>query len=1010
MLHSVMTSITTVSLVFAAATAGNAKERSVLVTAAMRRNALRNATKFEWARNRQESARALGERWAKLSDEALWEMVPSQGLPRDIHTNKAVGCPNCGDKILPFGNYPWKHDLLARPWKLTCPGCSEVYPRNDFGAFYVSALDEHGRFHRERGDRSLLFNSEHPDPNDPLHKVYVDDGVGMVDEKGNRHRMIAYYTEWAQWGSVRRAVNDLAMAYTLTDDRRFAHKAAVLLDRVADVYPAMDYGIQAELGLESSRPGCPGRVVDYVWECRHSWNRASAYDRVFDGIQGDEALAAFCSRQAARYKLGEKHSVADVCRHIEQNILIDQLQAVKDIRINGNNGAHHLTALMTAIALDRGAVTTTYLDWLFEPTFPGCGSPRHVPPGGMPLMLVSGLDRDGMGGECGSYGLGWVFRFVEIAEVLADYPAYTNNNLLRDFPKLKQCFLVAPRMLCLDAALPNIGDSGSTGYWGRPGAAQFYARGYRLYRDPAMAATAMRYADGNPRALRQADAIFDADPTALEKEIATAAASVPFTVRCEHLGRYGQAVLQTEKTTQGRALWIHYGKGKGHSHSDCLNIGVYAKNIDMLPDLGYPEYTAAWPKRHAWTAHTISHETLCVNDTRSAYSPGGKINLFGVQPPLRVIDVASKGAYPKLETYRRTVAMVDASEVDSYVFDVFRARGGRNHRLSYHGPAAAATVAGLDLVKQEKGTFAGPEIGFAEFYDGKKGGGYRGSGFMYLYDVARSAETVAAPFTVDWKAEDKRGRILAGTEPHLRLHALTSSSEVALASGDPPLNKRGNPRRLRYVIQSRLGDNVRSQFVNVLEPYDRTPFIRVVRRLEVEHEVDSDAVIAVAVELVNGTVDTLISCEEPARVRVEGGIEFDGQFAMVRRVNGRIKQLRMSRGSRLAVDDLVISGEPAAFTGKVTRIDVSDPNDHRVFLDPPLPPGVDLVGRPIHFVNTVSYDTTFDIKAIADDSISTGGITLVAGFKKPDDYTAGVRYLVNPGDRYVVPCFTGLDQ
>ena len=73
---------------------------------------------------------------------------------------------------------------------------------------------------------------------------------------------------------------------------------------------------------------------------------------------------------------------------------------------------------------------------------------------------------------------------------------------------------------------------------------------------------------------------------------------------------------------------------------------------------------------------------------------------------------------------------------------------------------------------------------------------------------------------MDWRVEDTRNRIPEGSEPHLRLHALTPADEVALASGDPPQNKSGNPRRLRYLIQSRLGEDMSSQFVTVLEPYD----------------------------------------------------------------------------------------------------------------------------------------------------------------------------------------------
>ena len=49
---------------------------------------------------------------------------------------------------------------------------------------------------RKLGDRSLLFNAEHPDPKDPLHKLYDDDGYGMFDEKGKRHDVVAYYC-WA---------------------------------------------------------------------------------------------------------------------------------------------------------------------------------------------------------------------------------------------------------------------------------------------------------------------------------------------------------------------------------------------------------------------------------------------------------------------------------------------------------------------------------------------------------------------------------------------------------------------------------------------------------------------------------------------------------------------------------------------------------------------------------------------------------------------------------------------
>ena len=41
---------------------------------------------------------------------------------------------------------------------------------------------------------------------------------------------------------------------------------------------------------------------------------------------------------------------------------------------------------------------------------------------------------------------------------------------------------------------------------------------------------------------------------------------------------------------------------------------------------------------------------------------------------------------------------------------------------------------------------------------------------------------------------------------------------------------------------------------------------------------------------------------------------------------------------------------------------------------------------------------------------NTGEITIVAGFKDPTDFKAGYKYLVNPGDRYVLPVSVAMDR
>lgn len=982
-----------------------AKEHSRFVTAAMRANASANVQKFDWAREQQNKAVEAAEPWVARPDDELWAMIPSQELPRTMYSTAGIlyegqkpCCPGCGEAApAKFGQnwWTWNSDT---PWKVRCMQCGEVYPKNDFEAFYRSSLDEHGMFRRALGDRTLLVNSEHAGADDPLRTFGVDDGYGMRDGNGVRHDVIAYCA-FMRWREIQKAVSALASAYALTSDARYAHKAAVLLDRVADVYPEMDYAPLAKMGFQHSQGGTGrGRIEGCIWETFVTQEFARSYDVIFDGIRDDKELTDFCAGKAQQNKLGDKSSISAICGHIQEHFLLEALRSVKDGRIDGNTGMTHCSLATSAIALDDPALTREWLDWLFAPGFPGINANKKDP---VPWVLTEGLDRDGMGGECGGYGLIWTTRMQRLVGILAAYPEY-KHDLVENYPKLRQSFLVESRLNVLDAMMPNTGDTGAVGAWGRRGAPATYLLGYRLYRDPRFAFLAWREHETYGASLRQEDDIFLEDPDAAAREVDAAAKQYSTKRKSEHFGRYGQASLETEKTEDGRAVYICYGQGLGHSHHDCLNIGLLAKNMDMIPDQGYPEYTGTWPERLAWTSNTISHNTLQIGDGRSARSPGGKLEIFAVEPPLRVLQANAPNAYPGVNAYRRTVLLVDVGEDDSYVLDIFRAQGGTNHRLSWHGSGPAAEVNGFVPAEQGKGTFAGSDVPF-EKLDGDRGEFFRESGFTYLYDVARSPGPVATPYTVDWRMEDTRGRITEGHEPHLRLHALSPCDEVALATGDPPRKS----QKLRYLIQSRLGNGLESQFVNVLEPYDKTPFVKQVRVLAVEHQAAPTTVVAVAVELVDGRRDILVCAARPTAVAIEGGITFNGMVGLVRLSGDSVEIMRMCGGTLLSYRETQLTAERAEWRGKVVRVDTSRADDNRAVLDPPIPQESGVAGRVIHFVNDLPMDTSYDIRSIQADGISTGDITLLEGFRDASDFAAGCTYLINPGDEYVVPTVAG---
>src|SRR5579872_3949840 len=108
------------------------KAASIMLTAAQRANALRNAARFPWAAAERDAAVQATRPWLDRSDDLLWDLVPGQELPRSIHvfkiygTNKIALCPRCKTGIIPFGNYPWLTDVFGRPWKIECPNCHEV--------------------------------------------------------------------------------------------------------------------------------------------------------------------------------------------------------------------------------------------------------------------------------------------------------------------------------------------------------------------------------------------------------------------------------------------------------------------------------------------------------------------------------------------------------------------------------------------------------------------------------------------------------------------------------------------------------------------------------------------------------------------------------------------------------------------------------------------------------------------------------------------------------------------
>jgi len=970
-----------------------AKEESILVTREMRQNAVANAERFEWAKRQRDRAVVRAQRWLEKSDEELWEFVPSPDTPRDAQVNRTgIGCPKCGKEQFTKQPY-WLIDFENLPWKVKCNNCGEVFPKNDFEAYYKSGLDEHNIYQDGVGDRSLLFNTDHPDPNDPLHMYAVDDGLGYKQDD-KRWDFAAYYG-YRMWMDCIHGVTALARAYSLTDDAAYAHKAGVILARIADVYPDIDYNPQVhQKGFCISCGGSgKGRIQGCIWECFTADELALGYDIVYDAIKDDQELADFRNRMAEEHKLALTGGPADVCKHIEQNLLVEFAISVQDRRIHGNAGMHQRAMVATAIALDDSDLTPQYLDWVFAPDG-----------GEVPTVLTDVICRDGLSYEA---GIGYCSlpgrSLYNAADMLYRYGKYQRHDMYRDFPKFKKCFTMNQAARMLDQVNAKIGDSGKTQNWSGGGGLplKMSMTGYRVYGELANAMAVGFSCSWDPA--RLAGDIYDAEPDAILERVKAEWKKRDRRLRSFNSGGYGLGVLQTAKADYGTAAYLYYGRSIFHGHEDRLSFGIMSKHVVMNPDLAYPQYTGHWPKRIGWVSHTVSHNTVMVNDKGQKRGWGGKSELFEREGPVRLIIADGGDVYDNVSTYKRALSLIDVSHDDSYVLDVFWARGGSNHRMINNGAAPDVTCTNLALERQATGTYAGPDVAFGEFYDGPENWDYDGSGFMYLYDVEKGK--AALPFTIDWDLVDKRGNIAEGKDPHLRMYCLSEVDEVAIASGDPPRNSPGNPDSLRYIMRSRFGDELQTQFVTVHEPYEAQPFIKNVMALPIASHQGQGFVAAVQVELADGHRDVMILAEQPG-VITAGDMTLDGRFGFVRlSPEGGVVFAKLVEGTSLAYGGFALSQSLAAFTGKLVSADDSDPDDVVLKLDRPLQDqGVSaqgLVGRYIIFDNAERSDASYEIMAVRDDNtISIGDMTLIERFVDPEQYDKGVVYNVVPGEAY----------
>jgi len=845
----------------------------------MTEKAKANAEAYPWAAAMQEEIVERAKPWLAMPDDDLWGLMFGPHISRSWMVWSDGFCPACKKDVK---MYTWEMDPWTIPWKVRCPHCKQLFPTNDFEAFHRSGYDEHGVFYPDRADRSLLFNAEHPDPDDPLHMFGVDDGEGYVDDEGHRWRFIGCYLIYGQWKKwIVDGIVSLSNAYLVSGDPVYARKAAILLDRAADVFPTFDFTKQGL--VYETRQSVRGQVSTWHDACHEMNLIIMAYDRIFEAARDQEAeLVAFLAPKAQAYKLDNpKSSWADIQRNIENNIFRNTLAHRSRIESNYPTTDQAIMAIKTV------------LDWPAN---------RDEVLGLLDNIINKATAVDGMSGEKGLAGYTTIAP-RSVALILAQYSRLDPGFLKEVYdrhPLLHKMFRFHIDTWCLGRYYPQIGDSGGFGkecpsYAGasfnkNPGAEpSIYALFLDLYELTGDAAFVQVLYGANDRSLDELPHdLFADDPAEFQAKVKEVIDEVGADISVPSINKeqWRLALLRSGTGEDRRAFWIDYDAGERHSHADGMNIGLFAKGLDLIPEFGYPPvgYGGWGAPKAVWYTMTAAHNTVVVDGGNQNRVNSGVTQLWADGNRFRAIRV-SDPALIKGKQYQRTVVMVDLDDADSYIIDHFVVEGGKDHAKFFRSSFGAVETAGVTLTDA-------PEFGH----------GTQMRNF-------RRDENPAPGWSVDWAIEDRYGYLPKPRNIHLRYTDLTDGASAWLAESWIDTGQFGGDGDtfIPTVITRRTTDAeepLRSSFLAVIEPYENDSKTEGIRRLPL----DNDG-IAVEIQRKDGRLDLCVlpgvengyEAVEPAH-----DVHVAGALALITFTSNEPGRLFLCQGSKLEVDGIVL--------------------------------------------------------------------------------------------------------
>ncbi len=876
-----------------------------------------------WVKQAYNDLKKKADVWLHRSDDFIRSYTPK---PYSYYTyGLGVVCPKCGQMLNPIG---W-----SQPGKLSCSN-GHVYP----------------------------------------HEQAPDDGKGWRAPDGTIYYMTARWNGFVA-AEYTVAIEDLAYAYVLSGDNRYAQKAAVILDALATIYPT---AIEGPLDYPGLLPGQEGGRLErpYYQVARHLIRYANAFDLIFSsGAMDGESLTNPGLTMKDNIARNLLINGADYCfREASGPVYGSTL---------GNGTADYNTGILSV-----GSVLgiPEYVDWVLD-------SPVSIY-----NMLSNNVDRDGNYYETSAmYSEHTRNLYITTAEFLYNLKnsKYSKGINFYDDPQFQRLCIDSIYKNSIAGHLPLNGDSGPDTSVDRVGSLKmketefertlmFYARCSDEEKKREYAQVLFNMAGGDPNkkisglwSLFTINKIEGYDPSKVSSMYRES----------EVLGGKGIALLRSGDSPNERGLFLRYGPTLNHGHRDEMAIMIFAKGKELSFDPGY--YNTHY--RFGWTNQTISHLTVAVNQRSqlALESPGGSLNLFMARNGFSLVDASDESAYHSegLDMYRRALALVDVSNQDSYIIDIFRVDGGRTRDYSFHAQGPSFKVEGLNLFEPQKtGSLASPDYEWGT----KLRGDYRiigeehrdfywtppGEGYGFLSGAQRGS------------GEDTWSAIWSALDARLRMTMLgTPNREVIVADGPKPMG-------VKYVLARDKGEGP-SQYVALIEPVEGAKFLVDSFEDLIVEGTDEGKLSPVAVKVVlnpeatspksgtwdikallglgsksggSGKTDYIFSTLGGKAFTAKSGNESfttDGEYAFLRRDDKGIERLILIKGHIFQSPEVSLTSQDREFKGQILSVDYENQS---LLVDGSLPLGEVLKGEYILISNPLySHSSPYKILKVEQE-------------------------------------------